>query len=132
VRGQVANGFGAAERVADEHHVVQVQVSGHGGDVGGESVQVVAPAGHVGPPVSTAVKGDAAQPGFEERRDLVVPHGLVDPEPVHQEEGLSIRVSPVGEVKLSPVDSGGKWHDVVSFASGECCAARIGTAAPDV
>src|SRR5271156_2725243 len=93
-------------------------MSGDGGNVSSEGVQVVAAAGHVRPAVAAPVEGDAAQPGVHEIGDLAIPHVLAGPESVHQENGPGIGLSPVGEMKPGPVGGGGKWHGGGSFASG--------------
>jgi hypothetical protein len=104
--------------VADEHRLTQVQMTGDGGDVSSESVQVVATAGHVRPAMAATVEGDTAEPGVHEIGDLAIPHILAGPESVYQENGAAIGLSPVGEMKPGPVSGGGKWHGRGSFASG--------------
>src|ERR1700678_4768487 len=93
-------------------------MTGDGGNVSSERVQVVATAGHVRPAMAAAVEGNAAEPGVHEIGDLVIPHILAGPESVHQENGPGIGLSPVGEMKPGPVSSGGKWHGGGSFGSG--------------
>jgi hypothetical protein len=45
--------------VADEHHLAQVQMTGHGGNVCSEGVQVIATTGHVRPAMAAAGRFDA-------------------------------------------------------------------------
>src|ERR1700678_2047732 len=92
-------------------------MTGDGGNVSSERVQVVATAGHVRPAMAAAVEGNAAEPGVHEIGDLVIPHILAGPESMHQENGPGIGLSPVGEMKPGPVSGGGKWHGRSSFAS---------------
>src|ERR1700678_122792 len=93
-------------------------MTGDGGNVSSERVQVVATAGPVRTAMAAAVEGNAAEPGVHEIGDLVIPHILAGPESVHQENGPGIGLSPVGEMKPGPVSGGGKWHGRSSFASG--------------
>src|ERR1700678_1704492 len=92
-------------------------MTGDGGNVSREGVQVIAAAGHVRPAMTAAVEGDAPEPGVHQIGDLVIPHILAGPESVHQENGPGIGLSPVGEMKPGPVSGGGKWHGRRSFAS---------------
>jgi hypothetical protein len=83
VRREVADGLRGAQGVAGQDRVAQVQMTGDGGNVTSEGVQVVATARHVRPAMAAAVEGDAAQPGLHQTRDLVIPHVLAGPESVH-------------------------------------------------
>ena len=98
---EIPDRLAGRHRMGDERQTRKIGVVGEGGDVVGESVEVVAAGRLIGAAVASAIEADAAEALIRECGDLVVPHSTAAAEAI-QEQDLRAR-SPLTPIKLSAV-----------------------------
>ncbi len=119
---EVAGDLARAHREPDENHVTQVQLRQYGVQVGGEGVVVVARHGLARPAKATAVVGDDAVAGLDQRVGLLLPRLPVQRVTVDQDDRLPRPVVLVVEIdagRALGADGDGS-HGVPSRPSAVC------------